>query len=256
MTLLGTRQVLLRILAVISVVEIINMLVLGALPYELGLYTEALVDAAVLGLLSTPLIYLLVIRPFVAARDDAVRQLDELAHSDPLTQLPNRRLLSIHLDKFLAHAVRHGIGGAVLMMDLDRFKRINDVHGHDAGDAVLLEVARRLRAHVRGEDVPGRLGGDEFVILLPHLDTDARATHDKALHVAHKLVRVIGRPIEHDGLSLSVGASIGIRLLGFDPDEDGETALTRADAAMYRAKHAGSGGVAFHEAGSRIQQAS
>jgi diguanylate cyclase (GGDEF)-like protein len=243
---LTKKQVVIRIVTIITTVEFLIMLFLGVVPLEVSIYSEALLDLVLLGLLSTPLIYIWVINPFVTARDEALDQVNHLAHTDSLTQLPNRRLLSIHLEKLIAGAVRHKIRGAALILDLDGFKDVNDTHGHDAGDEVLIEIAKRLRANTRSEDVAGRLGGDEFFILVQHLDGDERTARDTALWVAEKLVNVVKKPIDFNGTMLNVGASIGIRLLGFE-ELDTKTVIREADIAMYRAKQAGKGCAVFFE---------
>jgi len=241
---LTTKQVVVRIVTIIAAVEFLIMLFLGVVPLGVSIYSEAVLDLVLLALLSTPLIYIWVINPFVTARDEALDQIKHLAHTDSLTQLPNRRLLSIHLEKIIAGAVRHKVRGAALVMDLDGFKDVNDIHGHDAGDAVLVEIAKRLRSNTRSEDVAGRLGGDEFFILVQHLDGDERTARDTALWVAEKLVNVVKKPIDFNGTMLNVGASIGIRLLGFE-ELDTKTVIREADIAMYRAKQAGKGCAVF-----------
>lgn len=203
-------------------------------------------NVAVLVGITTPLIYTLVIKPFIIARDEALAQINHLAHVDPLTQLANRRLLSKHLEKAVSGIVRHKIHGALLLLDLDGFKLINDAHGHNAGDAVLVEIAKRLQSITRSEDVVGRLGGDEFVVLINHLDVDERIAHDKAELMAKNLINRVNNPIDFNGKTLHVGASIGIRLLGFE-ELNTETAISEADIAMYRAKQAGKGCVVFFE---------
>ncbi len=117
------------------------MLFLGLIALEASIYSLAVLDLILLALLSTPPIYIWVINPFVVARDEALAQINRLAHTDPLTQLPNRRLLLTHLEMIIAGTIRHEVRGAVLLMDLDGFKVINDVHGHDAGDEVLVEIS-------------------------------------------------------------------------------------------------------------------
>lgn len=246
MKLLTTKQVVIRIAAIISTAEILIMLVLGVIPHEANTYSEAVLDAVLLVVLSTPPIYIWVIKPFVIARDEALAQISHLAHVDPLTQLANRRLLSRHLEKTVAGIVRHKIYGALLLLDLDGFKPINDVHGHDAGDAVLVEIAKRMQSITRTEDVVARLGGDEFVVLISHLDVDERIAHDKASRIAKKLIGLVNKPFDFNGETLHVGASIGIRLLGFE-ELDAETAIRDADIAMYRAKQAGKGRAVFFE---------
>ena len=220
------------------------MLFLGIIPFQLNLYLEAVLDISILTVISTPLIYLWVIHPFVTARDQALEQINQLAHTDPLTALANRRLLSIHLEKLIAGTTRHEVRGAILLIDLDGFKTINDIHGHDAGDGVLIEIANRLQSHTRPEDVASRLGGDEFVILINNLAADKQIAQDIAQHIAEKLVNLIQMPIHFNGLTITLGASVGIRLLGFD-ELDTETAIREADQAMYRAKRSGGGTAQF-----------
>jgi two-component system cell cycle response regulator len=243
---LTTTQVIIRIVAIVSTAEFAIMLLLGTLKFNVDIYSAAAINLIFLALLSTPLIYLLVIKPFVVARDNALQHISLLAHTDPLTQLPNRRLISMHLEKCLAGAVRHKVRGAILLLDLDGFKAINDLHGHDAGDKVLIEVARRLKFHTRAEDVIGRIGGDEFIILIQHLDTDNQTAHDTVYRLAKKLVNAIHEPICFNDQTLNVSASIGIRLL--KPEELDTTSIIReADAAMYHAKQAGKGRAVFFE---------
>jgi diguanylate cyclase (GGDEF)-like protein len=243
---LTTTQVIIRIVAIISTVEFLIMLLLGVLKFDVSIYSAATIDLVSLALISTPLIYILVIKPFVIARDAALQHISHLAHTDPLTQLPNRRLISMHLEKCLAGAARHKVHGAILLLDLDGFKAINDLHGHDAGDIVLIEVAKRLKQHTRAEDVIGRIGGDEFIILIQHLDTEIQNAHDTVYRLAKKLVDAINDPICFNDQTLHIGASIGIRLL--KPEEIDTTAIIRdADAAMYHAKQAGKARAVFFE---------
>ena len=246
MKLLTTKQVALRIAIIISSAELMIMLVLRVIPHEAGTYSVAVLDTALLAVLSIPAIYIWVIKPFVDARDEALSQISHLALTDPLTQLANRRLISKHLGKIIAGSVRHKDHGAVLLIDLDGFKPVNDSHGHETGDAVLVEIAERLRSIVRSEDVVGRLGGDEFVVLIHRLGADERIAHDRALRIAEKLINTINKTFDFNGKTLHVGASIGIRLLGFE-ELDTETAISEADIAMYRAKEAGRGRAVFFE---------
>jgi diguanylate cyclase (GGDEF)-like protein len=244
--LLTARQVVVRIAIIIAAVELLIMLALEVIPHGSGRYSEAALDAALLAVFSAAAIYLWVIKPFVDARDDALSQINQMANVDPLTQLANRRLFSTHLEKAVAGIVRHRIYGALLLLDLDRFKPINDAHGHNAGDAVLVEIARRLRSVTRAEDVVSRLGGDEFLVLISHLDVDERMARDRASLIARKLIDLVNEPIGFHGETLQVGASIGIRFLGFE-QLDTETAINEADIAMYRAKQAGRGCAVFFE---------
>lgn len=246
MKLLTTKQVVLRIATIIGSAELLIMQALRVFPHEVGTYSAAILDTALLAVLSTPAIYFWVAKPFVDARDKVLAQLSQLANVDPLTQLANRRLLSTHLEKAIAGLVRHRIFGALLLLDLDRFKPINDAHGHNAGDAVLVEIAKRLQSITRSEDVVSRLGGDEFLLLINHLDVDERMARDRASLIAGKLINLVNEPIVFHGETLRVGASIGIRLLGFE-ELDTDTAISEADIAMYRAKQAGRGRAVFFE---------
>ena len=163
----------------------------------------------------------------------AEQRIRHASQRDPLTGLPNRALLFEYCEHLLAIAQRTRSGGALLFIDLDRFKPINDVHGHDIGDQVLKQVARRLVSCTRQEDVVGRLGGDEFVVALPHPDD----VHGPAT-VARNIVERISEPYYVGELQLQLSPSIGISLYprhGTDLD----TLIKCADAAMYDAKKAG-----------------
>lgn len=238
MKLLTTGRVVVRITVIIASLEALIMLLLGFMPHAANAYLVAGFDVAALATLSTPLIYFWVIRPFVTARDEALAQVNHLAHVDPLTQIANRRLLWNYLEKDIASSGRHKCYGGLLLLDLDGFKRVNDTQGHGAGDAVLIEVAGRLQSITRTEDVVGRLGGDEFVVLINRLDSDEQTARAKVLQVANKLIALVKEPILYQGKMLQVGASIGIRLLGFEK-VDPEVALREADTAMYNAKQTG-----------------
>jgi diguanylate cyclase (GGDEF)-like protein/PAS domain S-box-containing protein len=155
------------------------------------------------------------------------------AMHDPLTGLPNRTLLLDQLHRTVGDPNRAG-SAAVLFIDLDRFKRVNDAHGHLTGDAVLIEVAQRLRAAVREGDMVGRLGGDEFVILCRF-----GASPAGIIDIANRVSELLRRPVHVKGVTVAMGASVGIALA--EPGADAEALLDRADAAMYRAKGKGSG---------------
>lgn len=159
--------------------------------------------------------------------------LEHVARHDALTDLPNRSLVHEHLVKAAARARRDGSLLSLLFVDLDRFKQVNDALGHAAGDALLQEVARRLRACVREADTVGRLGGDEFVVLLTGL-----SAHDDALAVAEKVRVALGRPCDLAGTSVVVTPSIGIAHAP-PAGADWDDLLRRADAAMYGAKQRG-----------------
>jgi len=243
---LTTKRVIVRITIIIASVELLLMLLLRNIPHGVGTYSEAALDAVMLVLLSTPAIYIWIIKPFVSARDEALAQIIHLAHTDPLTGLANRRSISEHLEMVLASSIRHREHGAVLLLDLDGFKLVNDSYGHEAGDALLVEIAARLQKTVRSEEIVGRIGGDEFVVLIHRLDADKRIAHDMILRITKGLLEIIYTPFDFNGKMLHVGASIGVRLLGF-VEPDTETVMNEVDIAMYRAKKAGKGCVVFFE---------
>jgi diguanylate cyclase (GGDEF)-like protein/PAS domain S-box-containing protein len=176
----------------------------------------------------------------ISERKAAEEKISHLAHFDTLTDLPNRSNLRGRLDQVLASARRDGHRHpvAVMFLDLDRFKNVNDTLGHHIGDALLLEVSKRLTASVRESDVVARLGGDEFVVVL----TGANAV--AAERVAAKVLRALSQPCQIDGHRLHTTSSIGIAVF----PGDGETVdilMRNADAAMYHAKSAGRNNVQF-----------
>jgi diguanylate cyclase (GGDEF)-like protein len=170
------------------------------------------------------------------------RRLKKLAWFDALTGLPNRAQINTDMRRILAEASRSSSCFAVLFIDLDRFKRVNDTQGHAAGDEVLNEIARRLRNCARGGDAVGRLGGDEFLAVLQHCDVH------RAAHLAGRILQALYEPItlnsKHD-TSISLSASIGIALYPHD-GHDTDTLLRNADMAMYRAKSMGRNQVHFY----------
>jgi len=156
-----------------------------------------------------------------------------LAHHDALTGLPNRRLLEDRLEQALVRAKRQHLQVAVLFVDLDRFKLVNDTLGHRIGDLLLQVVADRLRELLREGDTVSRVGGDEFVLVLPDLHST-----DAASEIAHKLLDALAQPYLIDGHELLATPSIGISNFPKDGNEVG-TLISRADAAMYYAKQVG-----------------
>ncbi|HYI09415.1 MAG TPA: EAL domain-containing protein, partial [Thermoanaerobaculia bacterium] len=169
----------------------------------------------------------------ISDRKRAEEQIEFHAYHDVLTHLPNRKLFTDRLRHGLTRAKRSSKPVAVMFIDLDHFKSINDTLGHTAGDELLLEMARRLRECVRDDDTVARLGGDEFTIILSEL----RQAED-AVNVAQKILDAVQEPMTINGMPIMVSASIGIALYpadGIDP----ETLLRNADSAMYRAKEEG-----------------
>ncbi len=169
---------------------------------------------------------------------DAQVAIHRLAFYDPLTDLPNRRLLSDRLALALSSSARNRHYAAILMIDLDNFKIINDTKGHGVGDQLLVEVAQRLKACLRQGDTLARLGGDEFVILLEDLNSDVDKAAMQAQDVGEKVLTVIKQSYQIKEHTLHSSASIGITLL-FGDQLSGEELFKYADSAMYEAKHAG-----------------
>lgn len=163
-------------------------------------------------------------------------QLRMMAEVDALTRLANRHRLYEVIALSAARAQRHGMGRALLYLDVDRFKAINDRHGHAGGDTVLVELARRLGACVRATDTVARLAGDEFVVLLE----DVHAPGD-AIRVAEAILAAMQAPVRYLDIDIAVGTSIGIAFAA-QVDEDADAWLHRADVALYAAKAAGRGG--------------
>ena len=178
----------------------------------------------------------------ITERKRAEERVRHMAQHDPLTGLPNRLALLVRLNQVLPEARRHGWKVAVMFLDLDRFKIINDTLGHQTGDDLLREVASRLAATVRDTDMVARIGGDEFVILLP----DISSVTDAAV-VAGKIIAALSVPIQLDQHELHTTPSIGISIFPTD-GPDGDTVVKNADTAMYHAKSAGRNNYQFYAA--------
>lgn len=167
----------------------------------------------------------------IAILQSKVEQLDQLAHLDPLIGLPNRRGFMRRLEALIARVQRYGAHGAMLFVDIDGLKRINDSHGHQAGDEALIRVAELLVSGVRGGDCVARLGGDEFGILLEH--ADEAIAGDTA---ARLVERIAGCEFRHNGAALPLGVAIGVGAIA--ADDEAEAVMARADQAMYAKKAA------------------
>ena len=176
-----------------------------------------------------------------AERDALHARIREFAFSDALTGLANRRLFIDRLAQALEAARRNASFGAVLFIDMDRFKILNDTRGHAAGDRFLVEVAARLREGARTQDTVARLGGDEFVVMLVGLDASADAAAADARAYAEKVCATLNRPYAFDDTLHTSSASIGVTLFPL-PDDTVDAVLHRADRAMYRVKTRGGGG--------------
>ncbi|AUN94624.1 EAL domain-containing protein [Pseudazoarcus pumilus] len=170
-------------------------------------------------------------------------ELQRLAHFDPLTGLPNRVLVNLRLEHAIDHAARHGHAIAVLFIDLDRFKDVNDSFGHPVGDELLVQIGLRLRSRVRADDTLARLGGDEFLMVMERLDEP-----EEAARVAMTLIRLLDDPfVLSGGQEVYVGSSVGISIYpqdGADPTE----LIQHADAALYQAKAEGRSTFRFYTA--------
>jgi two-component system, cell cycle response regulator len=167
-----------------------------------------------------------------AARNHG-KALESLALKDPLTGLANRRLLAERMSMALDHARRNQSALAVVYLDLDGFKQVNNTLGHSAGDGLLKMVAARLLATVREEDTVARLGGDEFILGLWHL-----SSADDAATVASKVIEVVSQPYDIEGHSVSITTSAGIGIYPWH-GEDADTLMRNADVALYESKRAG-----------------
>jgi diguanylate cyclase (GGDEF)-like protein/PAS domain S-box-containing protein len=176
----------------------------------------------------------------ISERKRAQEHIQHLAHHDALTGLPNRVLLRDRVSQAVSMSARNQTNAAVLFLDLDRFKLINDSLGHHVGDELLQGVAKRLQDSVRDLDTVARLGGDEFVVALPYL----REAHDAAL-IAGKIIDALAQPFDVAGNELLIGTSIGISLFPGDAT-DVDALMRNADAAMYHAKESGRGNYQFY----------
>ncbi len=174
----------------------------------------------------------------ITERKKAEQRVRQQVLFDDLTNLPNRRMLNDKLSQEQARALRHKHNGALLFIDLDHFKNVNDSLGHPIGDGLLVAIAHRLRQVIREEDTLARLGGDEFVVLLPELDDDPEAAASMARNVALKVQDALSETFDVSGHKLTVGCSIGIALYPLEQDTIHDI-VKQADAAMYRAKDEG-----------------
>lgn len=182
----------------------------------------------------------------ITARKKAEAEINNLAYYDPLTQLPNRRMLMDRLKMALSSSSRHQKYGALLFIDLDDFKTINDTLGHDSGDMLLRHVASRLSSNVRELDTVARLGGDEFVVLLEDLSPDVEEAAAEAERVSEKILESLGMPYQLNDYTHVCGASMGVTLFSGQQLTVDEL-LKRTDLAMYDAKRFGGNNVRFFD---------
>ena len=172
------------------------------------------------------------LRASLAEMRERLEELEQLADTDTLTPLPNRRRFERELARAVSQSNRHGTPAAVLYIDLNGLKRVNDRHGHLAGDAALIHVARLLQDLIRGTDVVARIGGDEFGLILDHLD------HNSAIDTAERISRCIATsPLDLGGTQVRLDAAIGVATIL--PGDSAADVMSRADRNMYRAKSEG-----------------
>jgi len=191
----------------------------------------------------------------VTERMKSEEQIYNLAFYDALTQLPNRHLLMDRLEQAMAASKRSGEHGAVMLLDLDNFKALNDIHGHNMGDALLKEVGRRITTCLRETDTVARFGGDEFVLVLGHLNKDKAESNVQSSVVAEKIRESLAKPYDlkqqmignaESIITYHCSASIGVVL--FINHEVGiEDLLKQADIAMYQAKRAGRNSIQYFD---------
>jgi len=168
-----------------------------------------------------------------------------LAYYDVLTQLPNRRLVQDRLVQAIGAVARSGLYGALLFIDVDYFKSLNDTRGHDVGDLLLIEIANRLRSNIRFGDTVGRQGGDEFIILLSNLSVESTEAAAMALQFGRKIYEIFEKPFDLNGFEYSCKISTGISL--FQKDSSVEELFKYADIALYHAKEAGRNTLRFFD---------
>lgn len=200
------------------------------------------------------------LRVVVVSRDVTERMKSEqkiynLAFYDALTQLPNRRLLTDRLEQAMSASKRSGEHGAVMLLDLDNFKALNDIHGHSMGDALLKEVGRRITTCLRETDTVARFGGDEFVLVLGHLDKDKAESNMQSNVVAEKIRELLAKPYDlkqqmignaESIVTYHCSASIGV-VLFINHEFSIEDVLKQADIAMYQAKRAGRNSIQYFD---------
>lgn len=182
----------------------------------------------------------------ITERKNAEEAINQLAFFEPLTGLPNRRLFIDRLSQAFAHSARESNYGAVIFVDLDNFKSLNDTRGHEIGDKLLIQVAERIKKQLREEDTVSRLGGDEFVVLLRDLSDDQAHALLSARQIGEVLLQTINMPYNLDGFEHHTSSSIGICLFsGYEVNQD--ELLKRADTAMYQAKAMGRNTLCFYD---------
>lgn len=180
----------------------------------------------------------------ITERKSYQQKIEKQAYYDQLTNLPNRQYLRDRLTQEISAAKRHGSFGAVLFIDLDKYKIVNDVYGHDTGDELLRQVSERLIKLIRVEDSVGRLGGDEFLVILSNLENNSKSAADNAMAIAEKIRLQLSQQYKINEKHCLIGASIGVCIFP-DSYSDCESLIRHADIAMYTAKASGRNSVAL-----------
>ncbi|MGQ0441911.1 MAG: diguanylate cyclase domain-containing protein, partial [Methylophilaceae bacterium] len=182
----------------------------------------------------------------ISLQKKAQKEVERFAYFDTLTGLPNRRLLADRFQRAVVNAKRAKTNGALIFIDLDHFKLLNDSKGHDVGDLLLKEAACRLVGAVRAGDTVARLSGDEFIVIIEHLDAHQNIAYEQASEVVQKLLSELNKPYQLDMLEFNTTASLGVALFGDDPLSF-EDHLRHADTSMYQSKAAGRNTYRFYD---------
>lgn len=227
---MSIQQIIFRISLIILLVEILIMLLINLFNIQTSPLAEALIDASFLVFLSTPLIYIWVVKPFVIMRDKAMEKAAYLAYYDALTGLPNREKFLQWLEHAINRASENKKLIGLILLDLDRFKVINDTFGHLLSDHIILEITQKLKYGLSNSDTLARIGPDQFVLLQEDADTN-----DDIYLFAKELLASIQTPIHYEGHELSINGSIGISTYPKDSIKKNEL-LKYAHTAMRQAK--------------------
>lgn len=182
----------------------------------------------------------------ISARKAAAKAIENLAYFDPLTKLPNRRLLMDRIKSALLSSTRNRLHGAILFIDMDKFKTLNDTLGHNYGDLMLIQVAQRINSCLRDADTVARFGGDEFVVILEDLDISAQTTSQKVALIAEKIRLALVEPYHLQNVEYLSSPSIGISLYRGNAESE-DVLIKHADMAMYQAKDSGRNSIRFFD---------
>lgn len=236
--------VVFKIMLIIAVIELFIMFLLSFVHFSE--IKEGILDAIFLLLVSSPLIYIFVIKPYVDANINLIAYISEIAIRDPLTNLWNTRALIENLKSYFSENIRRCTYGALLFLDLNKFKQINDTYGHDCGDFVLIEIAKRINKATRAEDAAYRIGGDEFLVLFKFFDSEKNRCREKTLQAATRILNEIRMPMCFGEQEFVMSTSIGVCII--PPIECiPDNIIKYADLAMYHAKKSADGDIIFYD---------